>query len=104
MRKEIFKKAAKILTDVKLDLEGDKKMFFEVKGSTDKYSVIMEYNGFNVLEHSCSCRYMATSDPKNLCSHKVSVIALNVIEELKKLGWTIEEPKKENDKEIPKEE
>lgn len=92
MRKDLFKKAAKIIKDIKQEIDGDKKMFFEVKGFTDKYDVILEYNDFNVLEHSCACRYMATSDPKNLCSHKIAVITLNVMEEMKKQGWKIESP------------
>ena len=90
MRKEIFKKAAQLLVGTKCTLDGDKGMFFEVKGFTDDYGVRFEYNDFKVLEHSCTCRYMATSDPKNLCSHKIAVIAFNVIEELKKMGWIID--------------
>ena len=89
MRTAMFKKAAKLILEGKVekDLEGDKRTFFKVKPSTpqiEDHSVILEYVDY-VLQTSCTCAQMHHKEPKNLCSHKIAAVYYLVDEHMQKL-------------------
>jgi hypothetical protein len=83
MRKSLFKKAAIVLKENRIILESetDTAIFFKVipSGKTadllpeEMYQVMFQYQDF-CLKHSCTCKNMSSSQPTNLCSHKIACI------------------------------
>lgn len=85
MRKSLFNKAKLILEENRIILESqtDTAVFFKIIPSRLKnkgelldeeyYKVSLFYEDYT-LKHSCTCRNMSSSQPTNLCSHKIAAI------------------------------
>lgn len=85
MRKSLFKKASNILKEKKIerDFENETSIHFRITPSKfimgaelldeEYYHVSFFYEEYT-LKHSCTCKNMSSSQPTNLCSHKIAAL------------------------------